>query len=1011
MQNLIKARLLIESLKLKRNPNDYQSYIETFRESLIDANPHQIETVIFALEKLESGGCILADEVGLGKTIEAGLVITQYRAKRRWNVLIIVPNSLSVQWQNQLKDLFRLNSIVITPKAVRKAKQKQAKKKNIKLSDLIFKYPGINIMGRELASTLERNKVLSEKDWDLIIVDEAHEIFANIYRRFNSQTGIYSIDSRASQRAADLRYLFIKHPILLLTATPIQNNLLELWGLASYLSEKNDLGMYHHFRKLFLSSETGVVEDKREELRKRIKNILIRNLRKDAELFMNYKFTGRICETLNFNMTKQEKALYDDISLYFDKDDACAYNFSAGIELNEGKYGSIRNLLKMQYRRLLGSSFAALKSGLETILKRLTAMKKSETETVVNIESILPERDFENDLEDDINAIEEFGSGYEETQASEKALEAEHLNAEIEEIKDYIKRAGEIKESSKEKILVNFLKDNIFDNREKFFEKTVIFTQSLASQRYLKEIFENNGFQNEVVLFSGTNRGVEVEEALRIWDNEVGSTYSEYERPTGKAAVREALVYYFKTRKKIFISTEAGAKGLNLQFCNVIINYDLPWNPQRIEQRIGRCHRYGQQKDVLVINCINADNETETRIYEILDKKLKLFRGVMDFSNEVLGALSKALNFEVKVNEILNKFRTPEERSIMLKKFEEEIDEETKKLINKRLQNTRNLINNLDENVKNRLKQISEDMPKFFSQYDNDLLNLIKYYARQSNLEYTEEKSDKYILITIFKPTGSPMRFYIGKKNDSLKGIKHCNLKSDFIKQIIEEIVNKTNNLNGNIVFNYSQAEKKSEILSVYRGKRGRWLLYKVNFSGLEEEEKLYSIIAVNNNRETVFLNKDETEAFLKIPFSVNGNTETTGIGPGSIQDKLKNLINEDVMKIQKIQQPRLEQKLHKLNIELEDTRNYLLDKEKSYEREIEELDKKIKSTFDAKEGKELIKEKAKRQKLLNNVRAKLLKFQQEFSKMYDKEENKLLEKRFLDTEEKLIFSLNFEVV
>ncbi|MCP5104747.1 MAG: DEAD/DEAH box helicase, partial [bacterium] len=215
----VKAKDVMERLLLKRNPLDYQAYVETFRESLIDANPHQVEAIVFALEKLENGGCILADEVGLGKTIEAGLVISQYRAQRRFNILVLVPTSLAGQWGSELRELFQIPSRIITAKD----------KKGIKPENMgqLFKDDGVYVMGREFASRLEKNKVLSTKQWDLIVVDEAHEIFANIYRRFNPRSGQYKERSTESRTAANMFRLLKRTPLLLLTATPIQNNIFE----------------------------------------------------------------------------------------------------------------------------------------------------------------------------------------------------------------------------------------------------------------------------------------------------------------------------------------------------------------------------------------------------------------------------------------------------------------------------------------------------------------------------------------------------------------------------------------------------------------------------------------------------------------------------------------------------------------------------------------------------------------------------------------------------------------
>ena len=206
IHSLISSRILVEKLLLKRNPLDYKAYIETFRESLIDANPHQIEAVGYAVEMLENGGCILADEVGLGKTIEAGLVISQFRARRRFNILVIVPTSLAGQWNNELRTLFQVPSRMIDSNVVRKHKKSDTGE--------LFSEPGVYIMGRELASRLAKTRTLSRIEWDLIVVDEAHEVFANIYKRFNPKDGNYNEDSKQNLTAAHLYRLFKRTPLL-----------------------------------------------------------------------------------------------------------------------------------------------------------------------------------------------------------------------------------------------------------------------------------------------------------------------------------------------------------------------------------------------------------------------------------------------------------------------------------------------------------------------------------------------------------------------------------------------------------------------------------------------------------------------------------------------------------------------------------------------------------------------------------------------------------------------------
>ena len=162
----------------------------------------------------------------------------------------------------------------------------------------------------------------------------------------------------------------------------------------------------------------------------------------------------------------------------------------------------------------------------------------------------------------------------------------------------------------------------------------MIFTESRRTQEYLAELLAAHGWAGRISLLSGD---------------------------AGTPEERAALVDEFRDRTQILLSTEAGAEGLNLQFCNLVVNYDLPWNPQRIEQRIGRCHRYGQQRDVLVLNFLNRQNAADARLYELLERKLHLFDGVFGASDEILGALESGIDFEKRVLDIYQSCRSTEE--------------------------------------------------------------------------------------------------------------------------------------------------------------------------------------------------------------------------------------------------------------------------------------------------------------------------------------------------------------
>lgn len=1008
----LKARRLLERLTLKRNPLDYQAYVETFRESLIDANPHQVEAIVFALEKLENGGCILADEVGLGKTIEAGLVISQYRANRKFNILIIVPTSLAGQWNNELRMRFQVPSRIITSKDRKGFPPDKAHH--------LFNEDGVYILGREFASRLQKDKILSKKQWDLIVVDEAHEVFANIYLRFSSRDGQYNEDSTSSATAGHLFRLFKRTPILLLTATPIQNNILEIWGLSAYIlpeTSKNYLGQYNHFKKLFIK-EGEIPEDKIPELKERLGNFLVRNLRANAQDFMKYKFTQRCCETVNFNMDTEEKSLYDAISAYLDRDDIYAYSANGKIDLPNEHTGGLRNLLKLSYRRVLGSSFSALKESLSGIVLRLEKMKAGQTaDALMEMQTAVCTDDPENDEEDRLNAgvdPDPETTGIIDNKRQLTARDIENIDLEILEVKSYIERAEKIVETGKDRVLINWIK-TVFNEPGRFFQKAVIFTTYVATQRHLKRILEENGFQDEIVIFSGGSKRTQEEkdmldQAVSLWEEEVGATLPPQEKPSGNILERTALVHFFKTQKKVFISTEAGAKGLNLQFCNAIINYDLPWNPQRIEQRIGRCHRYGQERDVWVINCINADNETEKRIYELLLNKFNLFKSVLGAGDDILGTLSKAIQFEKKINDMMNQFRTKEERLIWLQKFEDEIDEETRKLRDHKLIRTRQLLDELDPNVTARLKNIENKMPESFSRYDKDLLELLEYYALLKGLPFQlEERTDEHIFLRL-----GDRKYYIGKRDeDKIRNYQHISLKHPLLEKIIAESHSSESEsaLQEQVYLDYTCCPNAGKVLEPYIGNYGRWDFYNVRFSGVEEEERLFDIVSitVGGPDDIRFLNDVEIEALKNLKIAPDPSVPPQA-SDSQLAACLNHRVTENSLIIQKAQQPRLDRKLHNLEVELRDMEEFLKSKEKEIKEKMEDLDKKITNTFDRETGVKLIKQKETFQNELKSIRKELLNFQTDFQELYDKEQLKLIEKRFIQSSARRVFTLHFQV-
>jgi SNF2 family DNA or RNA helicase len=213
-------RILAEDLVRIRRPDDRERYAAAQRQARIDPNPHQIDAVIFALRRLREGGCILADEVGLGKTVEAGLVIAQSRAEGARRILLIVPKSLIGQWQSELLNLFGI----------------QARE-----NDASFFAPGVYLVGREFAGSERGATQLSAAPpFDLAVIDEAHEVFAGLHKRYG-RDGIYDETSDEALMAHRVRGFLRSTPVLLLTATPMQNSLAELWGLVQYVEPTGTL--------------------------------------------------------------------------------------------------------------------------------------------------------------------------------------------------------------------------------------------------------------------------------------------------------------------------------------------------------------------------------------------------------------------------------------------------------------------------------------------------------------------------------------------------------------------------------------------------------------------------------------------------------------------------------------------------------------------------------------------------------------------------------------------------
>ena len=644
-------------------------------DASVDLNPHQIEAALFALRNPLQEGVLLADEVGLGKTIEAALVVCQYWAERRRRLLVICPASLRKQWAQELQEKFAVPTSVVDAVSLRK---KSAGDILATLQGLVGKT--VIIMSYQFATKLEAE--LRAVPWDVVVIDEAHKL-RNAHRASN-RTG------QALKRALAGRKK------LLLTATPLQNSLMELYGLSTLIDE-HLFGDETAFRKQFMNSGTGL-----DELRERLASFAKRTLRRDVLEYI--KYTERKALTQPFNPTDDEQALYERISAFLQKENSYALPKQQ------------RHLTALILRKLLASSSHAVAATLITIRERLQGLLtagKTEDDGRQLVEQLIAEDDLEQDyLEEEASEAEEnaeasmpaaAGNGKPGAAKDAQAVRAA-ITAEIEELTAFVDAAQALQTDTKAQALLKALNLGFGKMAElRAPRKAIIFTESRRTQEYLHRFLSANGHAGKLVLFSGTNNHEDSTAIYQRWLEEYKGT----DRVTGSPQVdrRTALIDHFRkddgTGAEIMIATEAAAEGVNLQFCALIINYDLPWNPQRVEQRIGRCHRYGQRYDVVVINFLNTRNQADQRVLELLTEKFNLFSGVFGASDEVLGRIEGGLDFEKRILQIYDTCRQPEQIEAAFNALQAELEE----VIADRIKDTQSqLLENFDEDVHDRLK-------------------------------------------------------------------------------------------------------------------------------------------------------------------------------------------------------------------------------------------------------------------------------------------------------------------
>ncbi len=517
-------RLQAEQFRLVRG---FESLISLDELNIIHYE-HQLHTALTVLNSLR-GQALLADEVGLGKTIEAGIILKELiKRGLATRILIVTPASLMTQWQDELLNKFGEEFAIAT-------KDQDWLQEKVICSFSRLRLPKISKKdGQDKATATASQKAdkesfgaqrILQQEYDLLIIDEAHKLKHRSTQRFKFVSRIR------------------KKYVLMLTATPVHNNLTELYNLITVL-KPGLLGTIRSFKRHFVASGDGRKPKNEEHLKKLLASVMIRNRRSDVDI----RFPKRKSAIYHLTLTDAEQYLYDAVSEY------------------------IRN----EFRAQTKNQFHLL--SLTTLQKELCSSSRAVKATLDKM--------------------------------AEKSHYPDVTRAQLQAFSDL---AAQSTTNRKIGALLEIL--------ENFPGKFLVFTEFLNTMEFIKEHLEAEGVPTQ--LFHGGMDILQRRDAIRN----------------------------FSRSARVMISTQAGGEGMNLQFCHQLVNYDLPWNPMMVEQRIGRLHRLGQEEDVLICN-FSIHNTIEAHVLNLLSRKIRMFELVVGELDLILSELDERKTFEHSIQEI-----------------------------------------------------------------------------------------------------------------------------------------------------------------------------------------------------------------------------------------------------------------------------------------------------------------------------------------------------------------------
>lgn len=767
-------------LSLERNYEE--TLTKTIASAKVDLNPHQVQAALFALRSPMSKGVILADEVGLGKTIEAGLVLAQKWAEQKCNLLLIVPATLRKQWSQELLDKFELPSIILEAKNFNKAVADGFENPfNPKTTD----DPAIVIASYEFAA--RKDLELGRVPWDLVVFDEAHKL-RNIYKKDGAKI------------ANSLNEALQNRPKILLTATPLQNSLLELYGLVSVI-DPYFFGGLASFKVRY--SRPNIEQTELALLRKRLDGVVNRTLRKQVQETGSFNFTRRYSLTEDYSPSVEELALYDQVSVYLKRNDLLAIKSEA------------RHLVRLVIRKILASSSYAIQGTLESMVNRLQ-----------------DKRPLLEGLQEDYESISDAADVVDVE--SEDTIDPEALQDEIDLLVQFKSQAESIKKDAKAEALLRVL-SRAFEMTERLGgkRKAVIFTESVRTQSWLHDLLSDHGYAEKIVLLNGSNKDPGSNKIYKDWvEMHKGSVRVSNSRT---ADMKAALVDKFRDDATLLISTEAGAEGINLQFCSLLINYDLPWNPQRVEQRIGRIHRYGQKHDVVVVNFINKENRADERVFELLSEKFQLFEGVFGASDEILGSIESGVDIERRIHAIYqNHLRTDVEIEEDFNALKESLKTDIENQVR---ETSRSVLEYFDADVVKKLNMRKETTAQRLGEYQHMMMRLAK-----AEIPDAQFKADRFH----YDGTWFDLNWPHAEANDAQFFRPHEGLG----KKLIAQAKSLEFQSPVNLILNYSELKTQRSDVRRYIGQSGQLCVEKYTIETKKQKLEFLLVAACTGKGE-----------------------------------------------------------------------------------------------------------------------------------------------------------------